>query len=391
MSYFLLPKILLSTNPENINLTLSKKNNDVISITLKQYLIKIKKKIEKYPEKWDEIKKQTNPYEYIHTVIPSLKYSISKYKPISRSYFKMIEISKLLNIFGNYDDKNIYTLSLCEGPGGFIEAISNMRQNKNDKYYGITLQSDTNDIPNWKKINLLNKKNIIIENGIDNTGNILKIENLIYCYEQYKNKFEIITGDGGIDFSQDFDEQENNSLELILGQVCFGVLMQKYGGNFVLKIFDVHSSFMIDILYFLSSLYNKTYIIKPNTSRYGNSERYIVCKNFKLKCSSCYFNKFCDMYKLLEKNKKNKKISSIFSFNKNYLFFNKLEEINSIIGQQQIEMINNTLNIIETGNKEKLEQYKKININRSVQWCIKYNVEYNNNTDIFENSFIPNS
>ena len=69
MSYFLLPKILLSTNPENINLTLSKKNNDVISITLKQYLIKIKKKIEKYPEKWDEIKKQTNPYEYIHTII----------------------------------------------------------------------------------------------------------------------------------------------------------------------------------------------------------------------------------------------------------------------------------------------------------------------------------
>ena len=139
MSYFLLPKILLSTNPENINLTLSKKNNDVISITLKQYLIKIKKKIEKYPEKWDEIKKQTNPYEYIHTVIPSLKYSISKYKPISRSYFKMIEISKILNIFGNYDDKNIYTLSLCEGPGGFIEAISNMRQNKNDKYYGCLL------------------------------------------------------------------------------------------------------------------------------------------------------------------------------------------------------------------------------------------------------------
>ena len=58
-------------------------------------------------------------------------------------------------------------------------------------------------------------------------------------------------------------------------------MMQKKEGHFILKIFDIFSKTTLDILYLLSSVYKQVYIVKPNTSRLANSEKYIVCKNFK--------------------------------------------------------------------------------------------------------------
>ena len=67
----------------------------------------------------------------------------------------MIEISNLLNIFEHFKDTNINTFHLAEGPGGFIEAMCLMRENReDDKYYGMTL-IDNNDpaVPGWNKTN----------------------------------------------------------------------------------------------------------------------------------------------------------------------------------------------------------------------------------------------
>ena len=57
--------------------------------------------------------------------------------------------------------------------------------------------------------------------------------------------------------------------------------MQKMGGHFVLKIFDIFEDCTIDILYLLNTFYEKVIIMKPYTSRYANSEKYIICKYFK--------------------------------------------------------------------------------------------------------------
>ena len=44
----------------------------------------------------------------------------------------------------------------------------------------------------------------------------------------------------------------------------------------------------------LSSLYKKVYIIKPYTSRYANSEKYLVCKDFIYNDTSQLVNKLKD-------------------------------------------------------------------------------------------------
>ena len=383
MSYFLLPNV--NYNIESINITYNSENKPAISKSLNNYLNNSKQQIDDNYNNWDYIKKYTNPYEFIHTNIPGSKYSISKLKPLSRSYYKMIEISKLLHIFENYNTSNITTFHLAEGPGGFIEAIANMRSNLNDKYIGMTLIKDDPNIPGWDKSNdVLNKyKNIKIENGITNTGDLLDIENLKYCYDKYNNSCDIITADGGFDFSINFNHQEIMATRLLFAEVSFALFMQKINGIFILKIFDIFSKTTLDLIYLLSSLYKQVYIVKPNASRFANSEKYLVCKHFK-GVSQNLISSIINQYHMLSKLNY---ISSIFDFNLDLYYINKIEEYNAIFGQQQIENISATINLIHSKNKnEKIETLKKININKAIAWCEKYNIPYNKqlvNTNIF--------
>ena len=380
MTFYLINQLNNKFNIDDIDINYDNSNNIFISKTLQLYLINIKQQIDNYPNKWDSFKKYTNPYEYIHTNIPGTKTSISIHKPLSRSYFKLIEIYKLHDICEDFKNININTYHLAEGPGGFIEAISFLRNNNNDKYYGQTLiDNKDNNIPGWNKSKeFLNKNNNVeIVKGYDNTGNILTACNLKYCFDNFKNSMDIITGDGGFDFSIDFNKQEELATNLIFGQICFAITMQKKGGIFILKLFDIFNKATIDMIYILNCLYEKVYITKPNTSRYANSERYIVCKYFKINDSTDYYNK---LYELYNNNIFDNNITNILNINFPLLFVNKLEEINAVIGQYQIENINSTINLINSKlTNEKIENIKKQNIQKCLNWCIKYKIQYNKN------------
>ena len=67
----------------------------LISHTLNMHLCEIKAQIEDCGEEpWDSVKKYTNPFEFIHTAIPNCKTytTVSKLRPLSRSFYKMIEL-----------------------------------------------------------------------------------------------------------------------------------------------------------------------------------------------------------------------------------------------------------------------------------------------------------
>jgi len=358
----------------------------VISNSLSHYLYEIKNKITTYGNDWDIYKKYTNPYEYINSNVPNKSKCVSKYKPLSRSYFKMIEI---ITAFDLCSFNTINSFHLAEGPGGFIEALANTRRNMKDNYIGMTLLDDANDynIPAWKKSDtfLRNNPNVKLENGKTGTGNILSIENFDYCLSKYGSSMDIITADGGFDFSSDFNNQENNVVKLLLGQVCYAICLQKQGGHFVLKIFDCFMEHTIDILYILSAFYKSVYITKPNTSRYANSEKYIVCKNFMFSSNSAFVP---GLRKCL-----NSTIDSstyIHRFLKcpisNY-YIGKIEEYNAIAGQQQIEHIQQTIILIENKHKnDKIDNLIRINTQKCTNWCMSHDIQYN----VFANNFLEN-
>lgn len=348
MSYFLLPEI----HKKNISINIANNSNNklYISKTLNGYLNNIKKQIDDNSESWDHIKKYTNPYEFIHTIIPNSKHSISKMKPLSRSYYKMIEISNLLHLHDDFKGININTFHLAEGPGGFIEAMANIRSNPNDKYYGMTLIDSTDpNVPGWKKTShfLETHKNVELEYGPSKNGDLLNIDNLKYCREKHNNSMNIITADGGFDFSNDFNKQEILATNLLIAQVSFAISMQKINGHFILKIFDIFSKTTCDILYLLSCMYKQVFIMKPNTSRLANSEKYIVCKYFK--GNNTIIDSIISQYHKLNENEY---ISSIFDFNIDLYYLNKIEEYNAILGQQQIENIASTINLISFNNQK---------------------------------------
>lgn len=394
MSYYSLININNNINEHNLKIKfVSPNDHDIfISKTMTSILNNTKKHIETHCDEWNNVKKLTNPYEYIHTQIPNKSSSISKIKPLSRAFFKLIEICKTLEIFDEYEGKPINTFHLAEGPGGFIEAVTYMRFNKNDRYYGMTLIDDDNeDIPGWKKTDAFLKKNpnVIIETGKDKTGNLYSPKNYKYCVEKYKHSMDFITGDGGFDFSINYNKQEALALRLIITQIAYAMVMQSEGGTFVLKVFDQFTHGSMDVLYFLSSFYSKTYIFKPNTSRIANSERYIVCQGYQPPQTPNIFHKFFNILQVLNNiNFKDTFIHRFLDIKINYYFIKNVEEINAIIGQKQISNILSTLRIIQNKEKkgEKINAIKNKNIKNCIKWCVKYNIPHNKygiSTNIF--------
>ena len=388
MIYFVLPNAHFQTFTY-LNLEYSeKKPNIAISNSLSYYLYDIKFKIDKFEKDWDNFKKYTNPYEYVNTPPPNKNKCISKYKPLSRSFYKMIEIINVFSLINT--NENIKTFSLAEGPGGFIEALVYKRKNINDEYYGISLLEDSNDpnIPAWKKSDdfLKNNSNVFIDNGYDNTGDILSINNFEYIVKKYGSSMDLVTADGGFDFSLDFNNQETNMNRLLFSQIVYAICLQKKNGCFVLKIFDSFLQQTIDLLYLLSSFYKLTYITKPQTSRYANSEKYIVCKGFLFDNNIYFKDIVTNIFSEIISN--NKFVNRYLDINISNIFINKLEEYNSIFGQQQIETINNTIALIENKLKiEKIETLIKNNIQKSINWCNKNDIPCNNisNSNVFLN------
>jgi hypothetical protein len=194
---------------------------------------------------------------------------------------------------------------------------------------------------------------------------------------------DIITGDGGFDFSIDFNKQEQLAFRLILSQVAYAIGMQRYGGTFILKFFDTFMKPSVDILYILSAFYENIHIIKPQTSRYANSEKYVVCTNFRYHNTSIISQKFHDIISVLNNmNLKNLSISTILNIPINHRFTSALEDINAILGQQQMDNILTTLRFIENKERkgEKLNQLTTKNIQKCINWCIKNEIPHHKTT-----------
>jgi hypothetical protein len=165
---------------------------------------------------------------------------------------------------------------------------------------------------------------------------------------------------------------------------------QEAGGSCVIKLNHIFHKQVIDILYMLSSLYEKVYVLKPNTSNITSFDKYIVCKNFQKNESKNLYYK-CNYYRLIIFLKKleDKNIVSILDFDIPNYFLTKINDMNIIIGQQQLESLDTIINILKNKNKEnKIETIKKSNIQKSVIWCEKYKIPCNRFSEKI-NIFLP--
>ena len=291
---------------------------------------------------------------------------------------KLIEIYNCFSISKHIRTKNPKTLHLAEAPGGFIEATLFYSKEYNiqcDLMVGVSLlNKDNNNTPLWNTHAFDKYKNVILEN--DNNYNYDMTNNKTFSYlkNKYDTYFDIITSDGGFDFSSDFNNQEILSQPLILAEILYAIAFQEIGGMFVLKMFDCFTLLTVQYLYLLTSVYEKVYVYKPNTSRMANSEKYIVCINYINTAENR--NAFIKAIPDILSNSYN--IKSIIKFDIPLYFYQRIEEINAILGQQQLEAISSTISLItHKTQKEKLINLKETNIHKCISWCNKHNFNYN--------------
>ena len=278
---------------------------------------------------------------------------------------------------------------MAEGPGGFIEACINYRKkylashnhSYKDSIHAITLKSINKDIPGWNKAkNYLKKNNNIqICYGKDDTGNIYNIENILNFSSKFDNDADFITADGGFDFSYNFNKQEQLSYRIIFCEVVTALHVQKKGGCFVCKFYDMYTYVTASIIYLLSSLYDNVYIDKPYTSRPANSEKYIICQGFK-GIDPEYLKKLDIVVKILGFIENEKMfLTQIFDIDINNDIYEKLNKVNTHFFNTQINNIIKTINIIEMDKNNTLEKTSiiKKQTTYAFSWCKKYTCKIN--------------
>jgi hypothetical protein len=356
MSYYLLPKNynFLSVNPQDE----SNECQIYSSYSLYNFYNNIKTEIELLCLKendtklnnYDELIKIVHPYEYIFFKVPGSNFSVSKLKPHSNIFYDLLEIVVTLNIFNFYiDNKSIKTLHISSSCEDSTECIQMMRENYDED---------------------------VFLNFADNDEEMYKVIN--------NSKFDFIF----------FNKPQTDINLYIIKLIEFVMTILRYqstGGTSIIKIDYIFHKPVVDLIYLLSSLFEKVYIIKPNTSNITTFEKYIVCKNFNLvdetKLEIQKSNYYTLQNFIRKLNNSNSNIVSIIDFEIPCYFSNKIDDINIIIGQQQLESLDQIINILKNKNKdEKIEIMKKCNIQKSVSWCEKLKIpcnKFSEKTNIF--------
>lgn len=324
---------------------------------------------------WDKFKKLSNEYELIFTT-PNTGSNISKHCPVSRSFFKLWEMLHDFNDEICIDEK-MTCVFLAEGPGGFAEAFTKYRRDSGyteDSCCGMTLRSNNNkNIPEWKLDAL---SNIKITYGKDDTGNLYNFDNILHLVKMYgQNSTDLVTADGGFDFSSDFNNQEDLSVRLILSEILATVCLQKLNGRFILKIYDIFNESTIKIVHLIKAFYDKIYILKPLTSRPGNAEKYLLCTGFKN--NDRLKNKLIHLVK--EYTQQNM-LSMLNSIEIDPYILRNIVLYNTYYTFRQIYYIERTIGYINRFKNNYYNEEAREILNRhkqkSIRWCQKYRIPY---------------
>lgn len=332
---------------------------------------------------WEYYKKIVNPYELVYTQkkYPSFPESMCFLKPLSRSYFKMIEMADLIHFFQLFPDENIRSAHVCEGPGGFIEALFDeavKHDRKMQMSIAMTLKSKRTNVPGWKRAAyfLQKNKNVRIIFGEDDTGDIMKPENqqnfIDYTTNpEYGGKVHIFTADGGFDFSCDYTKQEQMVFPLLLASTKIGLETLKIGGVFILKLFDFYDPVTVDLLFFISHLFQEWTLYKPGMSRPCNPEHYFIGKGF-VGCSNQALDVLRLWCSMVENHQPLERLFQVDPLP--HPFYHIITQLRKKSFHTQTAYLERVFDMIERNNDEQIQLYLTRNERTSYDWCIRFNV-----------------
>jgi hypothetical protein len=310
-----------------------------------------------YGEDIETISQFFHPYEYIFKKIPFSKHTVSKLPFKEAIFYDFYEIVKSIHLLDDFHKKKISLLTIGKHSVSIQECMKFLRAN-------IVIKEEMTCCNSLEEVL---EKNVEKEEGEKKEGEKKeeeKKEDFLF--------FELL--EKGI-------EQGNNTPILRMIQVIIILLsVQKNNGIAIIQIDHTFYKPILDLIYLLSSFYEKIYIIKPMASNLVSFHKYLVCKYFiddPLKHDSykktliSFLHTFNDSSHLSNSN-----ISSLMEGNLPCFFISKINDINIILGQQQLEMIHQMILFFKNKNKEKKSQLIKMHIAKSIKWCEKFKIPH---------------
>ena len=284
-----------------------------------------------------------HPCDFVYSNVPGSNQSVSKLKYSSRMFYDLIEIYGTLNVLDAYTEiSTLSTLHITRCGVELIDCFETFREQPDDVHIVLS--------------------DISIDNNLRNT----KVDFLL------------------------FETDVSNYFVSLIQAVIVILRNQQCRGTAVIKIDSVFHKPVSDVLYLLTSLYDKVYIAKPSTSNATTFERYIVCKSFVYNEQAMSYLKLnCLKLIIFLKRLEGKQIHSVLHGDIPCYLKYKLDDLNVIVGQQQLDALGQIVAVYKHKNKDdKIDCLKKNNIHKSVAWCEKHGIPCNKFAEK-TNMFLP--
>jgi hypothetical protein len=269
------------------------------------------------------------PFNY---VIPDYKESLEsltstflniKINNMTRDFYISWEI---LSFFDLVDFKTLNCLCFSENAESILLSITKYREknklnNKKDNY------KEVNEINNYLNIS---KKISKSEDYVS----------LLYLDSPYK--------------WTNSDSQEGESYPTIIREIFGLLLVLNKNGNLIIKIYESFTKLSVKLIYIITSFFEESYIYKPFFSTASTTDRYLICKNFKLdqKKDKKKLNNIIELFSDIESKLTNKLyVEDIFSSMEiSSKYYNMFRFINIKISNIQQITINEIIKYIKGNN-----------------------------------------
>jgi 23S rRNA U2552 (ribose-2'-O)-methylase RlmE/FtsJ len=166
-------------------------------------------------------------------------------------------------------------LDVCGGPGSWSTFLLDNR--KDCTGVGVT-KRDCPRSDRWYPALMKDKRWRFVNGANHSDGNILLKGVVVELMR--RPRFNLVMCDG-FGCSGDDVCQENFQIPIIIAEMMIMFRKLIVGGDFVMKIFTTWSKQTISLLWILSRCFDSFAIVKPQSSRCTNFERYVQCRGFR--------------------------------------------------------------------------------------------------------------
>ena len=218
----------------------------------------------------------------------------------TRAALKLADINQEAHFIGQVDadDDTLMFADLCGAPGSWTEyllwAVHTpgivLPAVKGADGWGFSLTSTGNALLDWQleyfqpvaRAHCPRIQDFTFT-GETGDGDITSAQNLIDFMMHVQDNtdgrgLDVAMGDGGIIHEKNYEDAEGQLRRVVLGEVLAMLLTLRKGGNFVLKVLDIQTTFSVHLLWVLYNEFEAVDLAKPTLSRPANSERYFVGK-----------------------------------------------------------------------------------------------------------------